>query len=224
MVHLRDYKGFGAGEWYHVFTRGNGKMNVFREVQDYSVLLHRLQTALGTNAQDVQGMSKAPFGGIGGKERVRITPFKLGTFSLATYCLMPNHFHFLIRQNTEVSISSLFLRLLTSYSKYFNRKYDHVGHVFQDRFKAVHIGDDTQLLHVSAYIHQNPKVAGLVRRLERWPHSSYQEYLQETEGGLCDTTVLLEQFKNAREYTRYVEEAFDDIRARKDVQQAMIDV
>lgn len=106
---------------------------------------------------------------------------------------------------------------------YFNRKYDHVGHVFQDRFKAVHIEDDTQLKHVSAYIHINPKTARLVREAHKWPHSSYAEYIGKGEGDFCDISPVFELFKNAREYQRFVEDAADEIQERKDARKLMLD-
>jgi putative transposase len=222
----RDYKQFGTGEWYHVFTRGNDKMDIFRDEQDYFVFMHRLRAALGKETT-VQG---APLHTLhiprrDGRIQVRITPFEADAFSIAAYCLMPNHFHFLIRQNGEIPISTLLLKVLTSYSMYFNRKYQHVGHVFQDRFKAVHIDNDTQLKHVSAYIHVNPKIARLVRDLRKWKYSSYPEYFTDKNGGVCDTRIILEQFRNAREYEKFVEESFEDIRARKDaVRELMMDV
>ncbi len=218
MTNSRDYKEFSTGEWYHLFSRGNGKMDILRDDEDARVFLDRLMRSLG---RDVQG---APLHTGGKRVQIRIEPFERDAFSIAVYCLMPNHFHFLIRQNKDVSISKLFLKLLTSYSMYFNRKYDHVGHVFQDRIKAVHVVDDTQLKHLSAYIHVNPQVAKLVRDARKWPHSSYAEYLSPDTGGLCDTATILEHFKSAREYQRFVEDAFDDIVARKStVRELMLD-
>lgn len=226
-MNKRDYKEFETGEWHHIFTRGNGKMDVFRDEQDYENFLKRLGLVFGKN-DDASARTGEPFvQAVPGRplyrrERwtpgaIRITPFEPDAFSIAAHCLMPNHFHFLIRQNSEASISKLFLKLLTSYSMYFNRKYNHVGHVFQDRFKAVRIEDDTQLKHVSAYVHVNPKIAGLVRDLKKWKYGSYPEYFSEIAGGVCDTKILLEQFRNVREYEKFVEDSLEDIRARKDV-------
>ena len=233
-MNKRDYKEFETGEWYHLFTRGNGKMDIFRDEQDYENFQKRLMLVLGKNANTAE-RTRAPLAQVipgrplSGRERwtpgaIRITPFEADAFTIAANCLMPNHFHFLIRQNTEIPISKLFLKLLTSYSMYFNHKYNHIGHVFQDRFKAVHIKDDTQLKHLSAYIHANPKVAGLVRDLKKWKYSSYPEYFGAVAGGVCDTSVILEQFRNRREYEKFVEDSSEDIRARKDVaRELMID-
>jgi putative transposase len=128
---------------------------------------------------------------------------------------MPNHFHLLIRQNTELPVSALLLKVCGSYSKIFNKKYDRVGSLFQDQFKAVHVADNTQLLHLSVYMHVNPRLAQLVRDAAKWKYSSYPEYLGLVEGGICDTNTVLGQFKNTRAYEKLVDDSFEDIRARK---------
>ena len=221
----RDYKEFSTGEHYHLYNRGNDKMDIFRDAQDYSVFLQRLSMALGKETQPAT--SRAPLDQLcqgapltataPERSRVRVTPFESGTFSLICYCLMPNHFHLLLRQEKDTPLSALLLKVLTSYSMYFNRKYQHVGHVFQDRFRAVHIGSDTQLKHISAYIHLNPKVATFVRDAAKWKYSSYPEYLTQDEREMCDKTIVLEQFRNARDYERFVQDSFEDIRERKNV-------
>jgi len=78
-------------------------------------------------------MSKAAFDR---REGVRIKPFNAGEFTLICYCLMPNHFHLLLKQNGEIGIDKFMLKLMTSYSKYFNTRHKRIGHVFQGRFKS----------------------------------------------------------------------------------------
>ena len=215
----RDYKEFAAGEYYHVFNRGNGKMDIFRDSQDYLNFLHRLCVLL-----------EMPRGALGigseiasAKLRLRLDSFHAGTFSLACYCIMPNHFHFLIGQNGDVPISKLILRLATSYSMYFNAKYAHVGHVFQDRFKAAHLEDDKYLRHLSAYIHLNPKVAKLVKKTSDWKYSSYPDYIGEREDTVCEKDLILDQFSSADSYRRFVEDSFGDIKLRKKIGDMIID-
>ena len=77
--------------------------------------------------------------------------------SLVSYCLMPNHFHFLIKQKTDTAIDSFMRSLGTRYTMYFNKKYKRVGSLCQGVYKAVLIDTDIQLLHLSRYIHQNPR-------------------------------------------------------------------
>lgn len=215
----RDYKEFSAGECYHVFNRGNGKMDIFRDAQDYLNFLQRLCVLL-----------EMPRGALGivselaaTKLRLRLAPFDAGTFSLVCYCIMPNHFHLLIRQNGDIPISKLILRLATSYSMYFNAKYAHVGHVFQDRFKAAHIGSDRYLQHLSAYIHLNPKTAGIVETISDWKYSSYPEYIGKRGDAVCDKNLILDQFSSANAYRRFVEDSFNDIKLRKKIEDVIID-
>ena len=216
----RDYKEFAAGEIYHVYNRGNGKMDIFRDHQDYVNFLQRLAALLGL-----------PRGALGigndlsrAKLRLRLNTFDEKTFALVCYCLMPNHLHLLIGQSSDTPISTLMLRLLTSYSMYFNAKYKHVGHVFQDRFRAVRVDNDRYLKHISAYIHLNPKTAGLVKNAEEWTYGSYPDYLGEREDTVCDTTKVLEQFRSVSAYRQYVEESADDIRLRKSLGDLAMDV
>ncbi|MDO8593515.1 MAG: transposase [bacterium] len=215
----RDYKEFAADECYHIYNRGNGKMDIFRNTQDYLNFLQRLFVLL-----------EMPRGALGigsevstSKLRLRLNSFDAGTFSLMCFCIMPNHFHLIIRQNGDIPISKLILRLATSYSMYFNSKYTHVGHVFQDRFKAVHIENDRYLRHLSAYIHLNPKVAGLVKATVDWRYSSYPEYICTREDAVCKKDVILDQFSSSKDYQRFVENNFDDIKLRERVASMIID-
>ena len=218
-MNTRDYKQFAAGEYYHVFNRGNGKMDIFRDPQDYANFLQRLCVLLGL-----------PRGALGvgselasAKLRLRLDSFNQGVFSLVCYCIMPNHFHFLVGQSSDTPISKIILRLATSYSMYFNGKYEHVGHVFQDRFKAARVGNDKYLRHLSAYIHLNPKVAGLVRETSDWKYSSYPDYVGDREDAVCDKTILRDQFSSPGSYKRFVEESFRDIKLRKKIADMIID-
>lgn len=204
----RDYKEFAAGECYHLFNRGTGKMDIFRDSEDYRFLLQRLGEYLNKNTM-------VPI--------VRRKTFDRDSFSLLSYCLMPNHFHFLMRQNNEESLSALMLNLWSGYSKYFNRKYERVGALFQDQFKAVHIGDDAYLRWLSAYIHLNPVTARITRDARDYQYSSYNEYLDPREGSLSDPQIVLEQFPNVSAYRRFVQDSAAIIRERHDFRSLLID-
>ena len=117
-MRFRDYKIFRIGCYYHIFNRGNNKQAIFLDSMDYMALLKRLKIVLGLYI-DTQ---------------LRVHPLPKNSFSVISYCLMPNHFHFLIRQNTDVGIEKLIQKVITSYVMYFNRKYNRVGGLFQDAF------------------------------------------------------------------------------------------
>lgn len=214
----RDYKQFAQGQYYHIYNRGNGKKNIFKDANDYHFFMLRLRQNLFPDE----------------KVKTRLSLLPPDSFSLISYCLMPNHFHFLIRQNANIPMTKLMSRLSTSYSIYFNRKYEKVGHVFQDQYKQVIIDDSEYLVWLSAYIHQNPKVANLVERSEDYEWSSYPEYIGKVGEGICDKMIILEQFANnpanstrstrmtlvnrrGVNYKDFVAESFGIIKQRKDL-------
>ena len=91
--------------------------------------------------------------------------------TLLAYCLMGNHFHFVIK-TTIVPLSSIIQRILTGYALTFNQKYSRTGHLFQGRHQSVLCRDDYQLLCQIRYVEMNPVRAGLVERSEDWPWAS----------------------------------------------------
>src|SRR3989344_9488198 len=125
----RDYKNFTKGSIYHIYNRGNNREIIFRDEQDYRAFLFRLGLVLGIKKEHLNNseLTKSP------KSRIRIESLEPGSFKLHAFCLMPNHFHLLVEQCSEETISKLFLKFLTSFSRYVNLKHKRVGYVFQDR-------------------------------------------------------------------------------------------
>ncbi|KKU80035.1 MAG: hypothetical protein UY06_C0007G0010 [Candidatus Amesbacteria bacterium GW2011_GWA2_47_70] len=97
------------------------------------------------------------------------------TISLTAYCLMGNHFHFLVKQTMADGIDKFMNSLMTRYTMYFNRRHKRVGHLFQGNYKAVLVETEAQLLHLTRYIHQNPASKG--HAFQTHPYSSYQQYV-----------------------------------------------
>lgn len=128
-------------------------------------------------------------------DKLKIQALPSNSFSLISYCLMPNHFHLLIRQNSDIPTSKLMLKLCSSYSKVFNKKYDYVGHLFQDQFKQVPIYRDEYLKWAISYICQNPKMARLIKDPSGYKWSSYLEHVSNSDGrNMCDKKILDELF------------------------------
>jgi len=209
----RDYKEFAANQFYHIYNRGQGKGDIFLDNADRKFFLLRLKENLWPEQATI---TPSP----GGYIR-QLLPSK--SFCLHCYCLMPNHFHFLLEQTSNLPISKLFAKVCTSYSKYFNKKYDRVGHVFQDQFKAVLIDNDIYLTWLSAYIHQNPKVAGLVNNLEEYQWSSYLDYIGKRSGKLCKKDLILGMVGGQEKYKQFVVNSFETIKTRKDIQKLLLD-
>ncbi|MFA5372830.1 MAG: transposase [Candidatus Omnitrophota bacterium] len=164
-----------------MFNRGNEKKNIFLEMDDY------------------------------GRFMAKIKEYKIiHEISVICYCLMPNHFHFLLRQDAKDPVSDFIHRLTVSYSMYFNKHYERVGHLFQGSFRAKLIKDENYLLHLSKYIHRNPvEVLSQGEKLAEYPWSSYPEYLKMADMDICDKAIILEQFRGVntvRAYKDFVED------------------
>lgn len=203
----RDYKVFGLGAYYHIYNRGNAKQNVFIDTQDFNFFLLKLRQNLFPKKE----------------YKFRTPPPPENSFSLVSYCLMPNHFHLLIQQKGDIPTTKLMLRVCTSYSIYFNKKYDRVGHVFQDQFKQVNIDENSYLIWLSAYIHQNPTVAGLVKHPIDYYWSSYQDFVGSRDDGLCDKKIILEQFKGIKDFKEFVASSYPIIKNKKDLEDLLFD-
>lgn len=125
---------------------------------------------------------------------------------IVAFCLMPNHFHLLLKQVEKNGIITSLGNLQNSYAKYFNLKYHRIGPVFQSRFKSVLIKNDPQLLHISRYIHLNPYSSKIIKKKQKlisYPWSSLPQYLGIATG-FCNPQIILDQFKNPYEYQKFV--------------------
>lgn len=142
---------------------------------------------------------------------------------LNAYCLMPNHFHFLIKQLRDEGITEFVSKLSNSYTKYFNTKYNRVGPLLQGEFQTVHIESNEQLLHVNRYIHLNPSVNLITKSLDDYLWSSYHEYTNERDNGFCIKEVVLEQFPSKKAYKEFVHDQEDYGRVLESIKHKLID-
>ncbi len=183
---------------YHVYNRGAEKRHIFESRTDYKRFIKSTQYYL----------FKGPKPKFSHFSQEKISKLRLNDkiCDILAYCLMPNHFHLLLKQNTNGGITEFLSKLSNSYTKYFNLKYDRVGALFQGEFKSVLIESDEQLVHVSRYIHLNPVASFLVTKPENWEWSSYMEYLDQNSSGFCQTTQILGLFKDSVAYRQFVED------------------
>ena len=190
---------FVNASYYHVFNRGVEKRRVFQKERDYE----RFTKAL-LHYQFKNGKLS--------RRKVKISQNDSQKFvEIIAYCLMPNHFHLLLKQVSDEGISVFMNRLANSYTKYFNTKYDRVGALFQGAFKSVGVETDEQLLHLSRYIHLNPVVAELVNAndLEEYQWSSYNQYVTEDLGGFISPEIILTNFSSIEAYKQFLLDQVD---------------
>lgn len=122
------------------------------------------------------------------------------------FCLMPNHFHFLLRQTTEDGISSFLRNVQNAYAKYYNKKKERLGSLFQMMFKVVRIEKDEQFTHVARYIHLNPLTSYVLRKpeeLENYKWSSFGTYMSNFKYPFVETDFILKLFRSRNQLKEF---------------------
>jgi len=207
---------FAEGEKYHIFNRGVDKRVIFHDKNDIDRFFKSMQEfnvldPIGSiyenrfnKNQDKHrlghGVSKSVL-----KSKARLVDF-------ICYCLNPNHYHFVLEQVSEDGIEK-FMHRLMGYAKYYNNKYKRSGSLFQGPFKAVHITSNEQLLHTSVYVNLNNQVHKLGHGVSK---SSWGEYARLENENICSKNIILDQFKNFKEYEEFSRSSLEWIRDNKD--------
>ena len=196
---------FANGEVYHIYNRSIEGRNIFLSSKYYKraviALYYYIFKDLPLKLSKFLLLEKEDrekfFDDLAKKEK---------RVEVISYCFMPNHFHFLLKQKEKMGIQRFISDFSNSYTRYFNKRQRRVGPIFQGSFKAVHIDTNEQLLHVSRYIHINPAVSCLVSKedLPDYLWSSLPEYLGNMEFEFCDKGLILDQFKSRDDYKRFV--------------------
>lgn len=138
------------------------------------------------------------------------------------YCLIPNHFHFLLQQKREGGITEFVSKLSNSYTKYINVKNKRVGPLLQGDFKAVYVETNEQLLHLTRYIHLNPLIGYVTKSLETYRWSSYGEYIERADD-ICAKEIILSQFSSSNAYKQFVEDQVDYARKLEETKHLLLD-
>ena len=189
-------KEYVGNAYYHAYNRGVEKRKIFLDKQDYAVFLSYLKEYL--LPKDTEGLHKqlaSP--NLSGKERDSILKaLQRNNFAdeitLLAYCLMPNHFHFFIKQNSANAIDVFMNSLGTRYTMYFNKKYDRVGSLYQDVYKAASVRSELYFLHLSRYIHKQA-LAFQGDALEKYP-CSYFDYVGKRKTAWVKPEEVLSYF------------------------------
>ena len=207
-----------ANSYYHLYNRGVEKRKILLDKQDYAVFLSYIkQYLLPKDIKTLQKKLSDPKTKWTEKDKI-LRVLRMNNFcneiTLHAYALMPNHFHLLIWQASELAIDKFMNSLGTRYTMYFNRKYKRVGTLYQSVYKAVRVESDVQLLHLTRYIHRNPvSLQGeALRRLTEYP-TSYSDYVGERETLWVHTKGILKYFsiKNpSLTYRSFVESVADN--------------
>lgn len=164
-------------QYYHIFSRSIGKFTVFNNEQEFERFYQLMDLFRYINFN----YKYSEFIELDVSRRLGIlndlSKKSDVLLEVVAFCLMPTHFHMILKQKTTDGITNYISRVLNGYSRYFNVKHRRVGPLWSNRFKNILVLDDDQLLHLTRYIHLNPTSAGLVKNPEEWKFSSYSEYI-----------------------------------------------
>lgn len=187
---------FVNGQFYHIYNRGLEKQIIFTKRNDYSRFIQALFYYSIQNPKPKLSIYR--------QSKIFPIDSTKKIVDILCYCLMPNHFHLLVKQNQENGISEFMRKFIHSYTKYRNAKYNRQGPVFQGMFKAIRVESDEQLIHLSRYIHLNPLVSFIVKDLKFYPWSSYTSYITNISNEEIARDEILKFFKFPSGYEKFV--------------------
>ena len=185
------------GEFYHVYNHASHNLQLFSTNQSYGQFLEAVNFYVQS------------------RPLVRFSIYKKSRNShpidlldplvrVICFCLMPNHYHFVLKQEKNEGIRKFIQRLCNSYSHYYNKKNKSGGSLFKGNFRAVRIENNEQLLHLSRYIHLNPVTDYFVEKPEDWHFSSYCDYVGNGRFDFIEPDVILDQFSEKKDYQKFV--------------------
>ena len=185
---------FAEGEYYHIYNRGVDHRPIFFTPANYVYCLQLVKRYLPQHAM-----------------------------ALIAYCLMPNHDHFLLRQDSDVPLSKFIGELFNAYTQAFNKQQARNGSLFEGRFRHKRVECDEYLIHLCRYIHLNPVQAQLVEQPEDWPYSNYADWIGLRSGVLKDQDFIQSHFLSGEAYRQFVDDWQDAERSHTKLHVYLLD-
>jgi putative transposase len=201
---------FSNNEYYHIYNRGVDKRDIFLDTNDHYRFIKSLREFNQIN----------PVVSLYIKDRIKkdvaVRPLQKDKLvEIIAFCLIPNHYHLILKQLKEGGISEFMKRVNGGYTGFFNYKNKRTGSLFLGKFKSIHINSNEYLLYLSAYINYNYKIHGNKKKM--WQFSSVNEYLEnKKKTRLCNPEAVLAQFKSRDDYKKYAEESAKDVRIKRE--------
>lgn len=200
-----------VGETYHFFNRSVAGQPIFDRKRDCQRAIETIEFYLYKNPplrfshyDRLPAIEKQSF-----LFSLRHHPKQI---DLSTFCLMPNHLHFLAKQKEPNGIATFMRNLQNSFARYHNTKYKRSGALFQSMFKAIRIETNEQLLHVQRYIHLNPVTSYTIKQengLGEYPWSSYPDYLGRQLHFFINPDPILKQFSTIDKFKQFITDQID---------------
>ncbi|HEX9659664.1 MAG TPA: transposase [Rhodothermales bacterium] len=171
---------FYSDGYYHLYNRGAGRNLIFFEHANYRFMLKYVLKYADEHDHGI-----------------------------LAYCLMPNHYHFLLHQRGDIPAGRTVQLALNRYTKTLNRRYGRSGTLFEGPYRAKEVNTLAYLRRVCAYIHANPAKAGLVRKPEQWMFSNYRQWIEKGRKTRDERQFIRTHFLNGASYKAFVDEMLD---------------
>jgi len=185
---------FMQGQYYHIYNRGAGKGEIFFNEGNYEYLLRLVKRYYQKHGATV-----------------------------IAYCLMPNHYHFLLRQETDEPLSKFIGVLFNTYAQAVNIQQGRAGTLFGGRFRHKCVDKWEYLVILCRYIHRNPVKARLASKPEDWLYSNYREWIGMRNGELKDAVFIQDHFPNPEEYAAFVNDIEDEKKSYEKISKYLFD-
>lgn len=208
---------FVNNQYYHIYNRGIDKRIIFEDREDYLKFLRNLKDFNNTSYYEER------LGALRSKE---LSSFLAGlerVVEIVAYSLNPNHFHLILKQFREGGVSNFMHKTGTSFTNYFNKKYNRSGSLFQGPYKTVHINSNDYLLWLSGYINGNVEIhkSG---DAEFWPWSSYKSFLGRGKSEILgDINIILSQFTGPEDYKNFTRRVINESRTRREMEEYFLE-
>jgi len=231
---------FTNGEYYHIYNRGVDKRIIFLDDEDFWKFFDCLRD-LNNETYYEERLDALGLSVHSCKERTSFQFRELGSFihgqeklvDVISYSLNPNHFHLIVKQLKDKGVSNFMHRVGTSYTNYFNKKYERSGVLFQGVFKKIHIDNEKYLLWLLGYINGNIEIHGL-SKTEDYNWSSYRAIYKACKEGtslhplsnlsvLSGLDIVLSQFFNVDEFEEFVKMVISESRTNKSMKNYLLE-
>jgi putative transposase len=216
---MTDYQSkFSTNSIYHIINRGIDGQNFFKQANNYKRFEKTLSFYIEKHPPQKFSLTLR-----GELNKILSQSPRESLVELLAFCLMPNHFHLLVKQLQENGITTYMKNIQNSYTRYYNIKNKRIGTLYQGKFKAVMIENDEQLLHVSRYIHLNPYAARLTNNPLTYKWSSLKNYLEGHRNRLCNPTLILEMIGSPFRYKNFLEDYVDYARSLAEIKKQILE-
>ncbi|MBI3261324.1 transposase, partial [Candidatus Berkelbacteria bacterium] len=216
---------FVTRSYYHVLNRGVNRQDIFFDTQDYyhveDIIRYYRFSGITTPFSYLDRLNNTFH------KNYLETLEKEGTrrVEVVNHCLMPNHFHILVRQEEDQGISRFMSDFQNGFSRYINQKYGRIGPLFQGQFKAVPVESEEQLLQLIRYIFLNPYSAGLIDQISEiftYPYSSLPQYLTHSTHW-CETSLLKQFFTSKEQLKKFIGDYADHQRSLAHIKHLLLE-